>query len=112
MGKTANYGLPKWEKSDFIKMDDFNDLTAKLDAALKSARTVYSYKAVKRFLGRTGATEEKFFRLDNAGKRGIMEIEKGAVVMTVSPQSWLKQYYVDRLGASRAVNTLLGLCRS
>ena len=25
-----------------------------------------------------------------------MEIEKGAVVMTVSPQSWLKQYYVNR----------------
>ena len=36
MGKTANYGLPKWEKSDFIKMDDFNDMTGRLDAALKA----------------------------------------------------------------------------
>lgn len=36
MGKTANYGLPKWEKSDFIKMDDFNDAFGKLDAALKA----------------------------------------------------------------------------
>ena len=36
MKRTANYALPDWEKSDFIKMDDFNDLTAKLDAALKA----------------------------------------------------------------------------
>ena len=36
MGKTANYGLPKWEKSDFIKMDDFNAAFGKLDAALKA----------------------------------------------------------------------------
>ena len=36
MGKTANYGLPKWEKSDFIKMDDFNEAFGKLDAALKT----------------------------------------------------------------------------
>ena len=45
MGKTANYGLPKWEKSDFIKMDDFNDLTAKLDAALKSGADATAEKA-------------------------------------------------------------------
>ena len=36
MGKTANYGLPKWEKSDFIKMDDFNGAFGKIDAALKA----------------------------------------------------------------------------
>ena len=36
MKRTTNYALPTWEKSDFIKMDDFNDLTQKLDAALKS----------------------------------------------------------------------------
>ena len=36
MEKTTNYQLPKWEKSDFIKMDDFNDMTKKLDAALKA----------------------------------------------------------------------------
>lgn len=35
MEKTTNYQLPKWEKSDFIKMDDFNDAFGKLDAALK-----------------------------------------------------------------------------
>ena len=34
MGKTANYGLPKWEKSDFIKMDDFNDAFGKIESAL------------------------------------------------------------------------------
>lgn len=36
MGKTANYGLPKWEKSDFIKMDDFNGAFGKIDTALKA----------------------------------------------------------------------------
>ena len=36
MEKTTNYQLPKWEKSDFIKMDDFNEAFGKLDAALKA----------------------------------------------------------------------------
>lgn len=36
MGKTANYGLPDWEKSDFIKMDDFNAAFGKIDEELKA----------------------------------------------------------------------------
>ena len=36
MKRTTNYALPTWEKSDFIQMSDFNDLTHKLDAALKA----------------------------------------------------------------------------
>ena len=36
MKRTTNYALPTWEKSDFIQMSDFNDLTHKLDTALKS----------------------------------------------------------------------------
>ena len=36
MKRTANYALPDWEKSDFIKMDDFNYAFGKLDAALKA----------------------------------------------------------------------------
>ena len=36
MTKTTNYQLPKWEKTDRVQMKDFNDMTAKLDAALKS----------------------------------------------------------------------------
>ena len=36
MQNTTNYSLPTWEQDDQIKMDDFNALTAKLDAALKS----------------------------------------------------------------------------
>ena len=36
MKKTDNYSLPQWEKQDFIKMEDFNDLTQKTDAALKA----------------------------------------------------------------------------
>ena len=36
MKRTTNYALPTWEKSDFIQMSDFNDLTHKLDTALKA----------------------------------------------------------------------------
>ena len=36
MKRTTNYNLPTWEKDDFIRMQDFNDLTGKLDTALKS----------------------------------------------------------------------------
>ena len=40
MKRTTNYALPDWEKSDFIQMSDFNDLTHKLanaDAAASKA---------------------------------------------------------------------------
>lgn len=37
-----------------------------------------------------------------------MEIEKGAVVMTVSPQSWLKQYYVNRSVAAGRLTRFWG----
>ena len=36
MTKTTNYQLPKWEKTDRVQMKDFNDMTATLDAALKT----------------------------------------------------------------------------
>ncbi len=36
MQKTEHYQLPHWEQDDPIKMDDFNELTQKVDAALKS----------------------------------------------------------------------------
>ena len=45
MEKTTNYQLPKWEKSDFIKMDDFNDMTQRLDAALKTQSDTIADKA-------------------------------------------------------------------
>ena len=38
--RTTNYARPDWEKSDFIQMSDFNDLTHKLDTALKSHDTL------------------------------------------------------------------------
>lgn len=43
--RTTNYSLPDWEKSDFIKMSDFNDLTHKLDTALKGHDDTLSAKA-------------------------------------------------------------------
>ena len=46
MKKTDNYSLPQWEKQDFIKMEDFNDLTQKTDAALKAAVDEAGYQAV------------------------------------------------------------------
>lgn len=45
MKRTANYALPDWEKSDFIKMDDFNDAFGKLDAALKANADAAAGKA-------------------------------------------------------------------
>ena len=45
MGKTANYGLPKWEKSDFIKMDDFNAAFGKIDETLKANADAVAAKA-------------------------------------------------------------------
>lgn len=45
MGKTANYGLPKWEKSDSIKMDDFNAAFGKIDETLKANADAVAAKA-------------------------------------------------------------------
>ena len=45
MGKTANYGLPKWEKSDFIKMDDVNAAFSKIAETLKAAADATAEKA-------------------------------------------------------------------
>ena len=45
MKRTTNYSLPTWEKSDFIQMSDFNDLTHKLDTALKSHDDTLDTKA-------------------------------------------------------------------
>lgn len=45
MEKTANYGLPKWEKSDFIKMEDFNDAFGKIESALSGHDDTLNTKA-------------------------------------------------------------------
>ncbi len=36
MTQTQNYQLPKWESTDRVMMSTFNDMTAKLDTALKT----------------------------------------------------------------------------
>ena len=36
MNYTANYQLPQWVETDRILMDDFNDMTSAIDAALKT----------------------------------------------------------------------------
>ena len=45
MKRTTNYALPTWEKSDFIQMSDFNDLTQKTDLALKANADAIGEKA-------------------------------------------------------------------
>ena len=45
MKRTPNYSLPTWEKTDFIQMSDFNDLTQKTDLALKSHAASLASKA-------------------------------------------------------------------
>lgn len=37
---TENYQLSQWRMADRIRMEDFNDMTAKLDVALTEERTV------------------------------------------------------------------------
>ena len=39
MEKTTNYKLPRWEKDDFVKMDDFNAAFQTIDETLKAGRT-------------------------------------------------------------------------
>ena len=36
MNYTQNYQLPQWVETDRILMDDFNDMTSAIDAALKT----------------------------------------------------------------------------
>lgn len=48
MQETTNYGLPKWEKTDRILMDDFNGMTAALDAALNANADAVSAEATAR----------------------------------------------------------------
>ena len=37
MEKTTNYKLPRWEKDDFVKMDDFNAAFQTIDETLKNS---------------------------------------------------------------------------
>ena len=54
MGKTANYGLPKWEKSDFIKMDDVNAAFGKIDETLKANADAVAAKAEAEAMEKAG----------------------------------------------------------
>ena len=50
MEYTENYHLPSWAKTDRICMETFNDMTAKLDAALNEHRLAITTKAEQRNL--------------------------------------------------------------
>lgn len=42
MKYTANHHLPTWEKSDRIRMEDFNDMTARLETSLAAGQKAVS----------------------------------------------------------------------
>ena len=63
MEKTTNYQLPKWEKSDFIKMDDFNDAFGKLDAALKAGADAQT--ALQEVVNAVKSTAESAYAPEN-----------------------------------------------
>ena len=50
MKYTENYHLPNWAKTDRIQMEIFNDMTAKLDAALNEHKLTITTKAEQRDL--------------------------------------------------------------
>ena len=45
MNYTQNYQLPQWVESDRVLMDDFNDMTGKLETALSGLDTALAAKA-------------------------------------------------------------------
>ncbi len=47
LNQTPNYALPSWEATDRILMEDFNDMTEKLDEALKSHDDALAGKAAQ-----------------------------------------------------------------
>ena len=50
MKYTENYHLPNWAKTDRIQMETFNNMTAKLDAALNEHKLAITTKAEQRDL--------------------------------------------------------------
>ena len=48
MGKTTNYKLPRWEKDDFVKMDDFNAAFQTIDETLKAGADAVADEAAAR----------------------------------------------------------------
>ena len=83
MKRTTNYDLPTWEKDDFIRMQDFNDLTGKLDAALKSgadAQTALqnAIKAVKATAENAYSSANKPYVAGNyTGNGGTQTVDLG-----------------------------------
>ena len=56
MEYTSNYQLPTWAKEDRIMMDDFNDMTGKLDTALAKKGNCHIYARVYVGQGDFGAS--------------------------------------------------------
>lgn len=48
MKKTTNYKLPRWEKDDFVKMDDFNAAFQTIDETLKAGADAVADEAAAR----------------------------------------------------------------
>ena len=90
MGKTANYGLPKWEKSDFIKMDDFNAAFGKIDETLKANADAVAAKAeaetvtaIAQMIASSKICRAKFGTYTGTGKTG--ETNKRTISVDFTP---------------------------
>ena len=71
MKRTANYALPDWEKSDFIKMDDFNDAFGTLDVAYNTYHSISDLPAhiieeMRHFFKVYGALQNKTVNVNKA----------------------------------------------
>mgnify|MGYP000562301891 CR=1 FL=1 len=56
MEKTTNYKLPRWEKDDFVKMDDFNAAFQTIDETLKAGADAVADEAAASRSAAIGAT--------------------------------------------------------
>ena len=58
MKKTTNYKLPRWEKDDFVKMDDFNAAFQTIDETLKAGADAVADEAAARETAVTALQEK------------------------------------------------------
>ncbi len=74
MQNTTNYSLPTWERDDQIKMSDFNAMTAKLDAALKSSADALASEVTARESALTAeaSARESAVAAETAARQGAL----------------------------------------